>query len=209
LGSGDLLLQGAPQDTYNRKADWGPANSDLQMRSVSTAMWQIPFARWTGANGYASKLLLDGWQLSGIFAAQTGLPANITNNLSANGADRPNACGCGVPTYLNNYTTGTLQLLNPAAFVGIPISSKSGEQIVGGNLSFNAVRGPGLINLDVSLAKMFALTERFRLRLRADTFNTLNHTNLGGLVTTTGSGNFGRLTQATARTMQLEARLTF
>ena len=209
LGSGDLLLQGAPQDTYNRKADWGPANSDLQMRSVSTAMWQIPFAKWTGANSYAPKLLLDGWQLSGIFAAQTGLPANVTNNLSSNGADRPNACGCGVPTYLDNYTQGNLQLLNPAAFVGIPISSKSGEQIVGGNLSFNAVRGPGLINLDVSLAKNFALTERFRLRLRADTFNTLNHTNMGGLVTTTGSGNFGRLTQATARTMQLEARLTF
>jgi len=179
------------------------------MRSVSTAMWQMPIAKWTGANGYVPKLLLDGWQLSGIFAAQTGLPANVTNNLSANGADRPNACGCGVPTYLDNYTQGNLQLLNPAAFVGIPISSKSGEQIIGGNLSFNAVRGPGLVNLDVSLAKNFALTERFRLRLRADTFNTLNHTSMSGLVTTTGSGNFGRLTQATARTMQLEARLTF
>jgi hypothetical protein len=45
--------------------------------------------------------------------------------------------------------------------------------------------------------------------LRADTFNTLNHTNLFGLVTTLGNGNFGQLTQATERTMQLTARLTF
>ena len=126
-----------------------------------------------------SKLLLDGWQLSGIFAAQTGLPANVTNNLSSNGADRPNACGCGVPTYLDDlHTPGSLQLLNPAAFVAVPIQKSSGEQIIGGNLSFNSVRAPGVINLDLSLAKTFSLTERFRLRLRADTFNTLNHTNL-------------------------------
>jgi hypothetical protein len=53
------------------------------------------------------------------------------------------------------------------------------------------------------------LTERFRLRFRADTFNTLNHTNLTMLVTTIGTSTFGRLTQATARTMQLGAQLTF
>jgi hypothetical protein len=65
------------------------------------------------------------------------------------------------------------------------------------------------VNLDASLSKTFALTERFRLRIRADTFNTLNHTNLYGLVTTTGTSNFGRLTQALSRTMQLGAKLTF
>jgi hypothetical protein len=85
----------------------------------------------------------------------------------------------------------------------------SGEQGTPGNLSFNAVRSPGSVNLDFTLSKAFAITERFRLRLRADTFNTLNHTNLYGLVVTTGSANFGQLTQATARTMQLTARLNF
>jgi hypothetical protein len=65
------------------------------------------------------------------------------------------------------------------------------------------------VNVDFTLSKAFALTERFRLRVRADTFNTLNHTNLYGLVVTTGSANFGQLTPATARTMQLTARLTF
>jgi hypothetical protein len=53
------------------------------------------------------------------------------------------------------------------------------------------------------------ITERFRFRLRAETFNTLNHTSLTGLVTTIGVANFGRLTQPTARSMQLAAQLTF
>jgi hypothetical protein len=114
-----------------------------------------------------------------------------------------------VPTYLSGYQTGLNQYLNPAAFVSIPISSLSGQQIAYGNLSYNAVRSPGLVNLDASLSKTFAITERFRLRIRADTFNTLNHTNLTGLVTTIGVSNFGQLTQATARTMQLGAHLIF
>ena len=209
VGSGDLVQGGGPQDIYNRLADWGPAGFDIKLRSVTTAIWELPLARWTRATGHASKLLLDGWQLSGVFTGQTGLPANVTNNLSATGSDRPNACGCGVPTYLSGYQTGLDQYLNPAAFISVPLSPLSGRQIAGGNLSYNAVRQPGTVNLDASLSKTFALTERFRLRLRADTFNTLNHTNLFGLVTTTGTSTFGRLTQATARTMQLEGRLIF
>jgi hypothetical protein len=211
VGSGDLLLQGAPQDIYNRLADWGPAVNDVNLRSVTTAMYELPITKWTGKTGRMSNLVLGGWSVSGVFAAQTGLPANVSNNLSANNTDRPNACGCAsVPTYMSNFQTpGLHQYLNPAAFIAIPLGKASGEQLTPGNLSFDAVRSPGSVNVDFTLSKAFALTERFRLRVRADTFNTLNHTNLYGLVTTTGSGNFGQLTQANSRTMQLTARLNF
>jgi hypothetical protein len=209
VGSDDLLLGVAPQDIYNRSADWGPAVTDIRLRSVTSALWEIPLAKWMHTKGFLSNMLLDGWVLSGIFSAQSGLPANITNNSSANNVDRPNACGCGVPTYLSGYQTGVHQFLNPKAFVAVPISSLSGEQIADGNLSFDAISTPGSINVDAAISKSFALTERFRLRIRAETFNTLNHTNLFTLVTTTGSSNFGQLTQATARSMQLGARLTF
>jgi len=154
-------------------------------------------------------LLLDGWQVSGVLSAQTGLPANITNSASANSVDRPDAAGGGVSPYVSGYHTGIHQYLNPAAFVVVPISPLSGEQIRPGNLSNQAVRVPGLINLDATLAKSFSLTERVRFQLRADTFNTLNHTNLSGLITTINNSTFGQLTTATARTMQLGARLSF
>jgi len=210
-GSGDLLQSGAPQDVYNRNAEWGPAMNDVNMRSVTTAMYELPLTKWIHTNGHVSNIVLGGWSVSGVFTGQTGLPQNITDLFATgNTTDRPNACGCGVPTYLPGFQpAGLHQYLNAAAFINLPVSSLSSEQIAAGNLSYNAVRAPGLINVDLSLAKAFAITERFRLRLRADTFNTFNHTNLGTLVTTLGSANFGQLTSATARTMQLTARLTF
>jgi hypothetical protein len=85
----------------------------------------------------------------------------------------------------------------------------SGLEIRPGNLSNEAVRIPGAWNLDLTIAKAFTITERVRLQLRADTFNSLNHTNLSGLVTTLTTSTFGQLTSATARTMQLGARVNF
>ena len=73
-----------------------------------------------------------------------------------------------------------------------------------------AVRIPGSENLDATLAKTFSATERVRVQFRADTFNSLNHTNLSGLITTINNvSTFGQLTNATARTMQLGLRVSF
>ena len=208
FGIADNLLQSSPQDPYNFHADWGPAPFDIKLRFVSNAIWDLPLAKWLHASNRAEKLLLDGWQLSGLFSAQTGLPANITNSSSSNGSDRPDAAG-GISPYLSGYQSGIHQYLDRKAFVLIPVSPLSAEQIRTGNLSNNAIRIPGAENLDVALAKTFHLTERFRLQLRADTFNTLNHTNLSGLVTTINNSTFGQLTTASARSMQAGARLSF
>ena len=209
FGAAENLEQSAPQDPYNFHADWGPAPFDIRVRSVTNAIWDVPFTKWTRTTGRVPKLLLDGWQLSGVFTAQTGLPANITDSASANITDRPDAAGGGISPYLSGYQTGIHQYLNAAAFVLVPISPLSSEQIRPGNLSNEAVRTPGLANLDATLSKSFTLTERIRLQFRADTFNTLNHTNLSGLITTINTSTFGQLTSATARTMQLGARLSF
>ena len=209
FGAAENLLQSAPQDPYNFHADWGPAPFDIRLRSVTHAIWDVPFAKWAGVTGRLPKLLLDGWQVSGVLGLQTALPANITNASSANGPDRPDATG-GISPYLSGYHSRVHQYLNAAAFTTIPISPLSGLQIRTGNLSNQAVRLLGSENLDATIAKTFVATERIRVKLRAATFNTLNHTNLGGLVTTINNlATFGQLTSATARTMQLGLRVTF
>jgi hypothetical protein len=63
-----------------------------------------------------------------------------------------------------------------------------------GNTGRNAFTGPGFYNLDVSLARSFALPwigETGRVMLRADAFNFLNHTNLGNPAPQLALGNFG------------------
>jgi hypothetical protein len=41
----------------------------------------------------------------------------------------------------------------------------------------NIFRGPRFTNWDMSLSKMWKLSERFKLQLRGEVFNILNHAN--------------------------------
>ena len=99
--------------------------------------------------------------------------------------------------------------LNPAAFSRVPIVPASGAEAHPGNLSRYAYRLPSVWNVDASVAKSFALTERAHIQFRADFLNAFNHTNLMGLTTNINSGSFGRFTSATARNIQLGARIQF
>ncbi len=206
-GQANLLLQNAPQDNDNIKAEYGPAPFDIRNKFVGNGIWDIPLNQWTHTDGRAARLTLGGWRIAGIFTGETGLPENITNNNSSYPSDRPDPVA-NASVYLPNYQS-TRQMLNPAAFAQVPISAASGAQIRGGFLGRDSVNQPGVINLDASLAKTFDITESVHFQLKADAFNSLNHTNLSGLVTDISSASFGQLTTATARTMQITGRLTF
>ena len=56
-----------------------------------------------------------------------------------------------------------------------------------GSVGRNALRGPGFFQLDFSLMKNFAITERASVQFRSDFFNIFNHPNFanpdGGICT--------------------------
>lgn len=207
FGDADLLLNSNPQDNNNLRADYGPTPFSIRHSFITSVVYELPFACLTGRQDRFSRLLLDGWQISGVFTGNSGLPANVTNGRSSYPNSRPDYAG-GVAPVFSNYET-TLQYLNQAAFLAVPLASASGASIRPGNLGHNAIRLPGTENLDASVSKSFAITEHVRFQLRGDAFNALNHTNLGGLVTDISKSNFGRLTSATARTIQIGARVSF
>jgi hypothetical protein len=99
--------------------------------------------------------------------------------------------------------------LNPAAFAKVPLSSQR-IPIRPGSAGHNAFRGPGSWLVDFSFGKNFAITEGIKFQLRADMFNALNHTNLGGPVTDIDNANFGKIFGTGGpRSIQLNARLSF
>jgi outer membrane receptor protein involved in Fe transport len=193
------------QDNNNFRADYGPTNFDVPSSFSANVVYLLPFGSWTHES--LIKAIVGGWQLSGIFTASSGSPSNVENGDSSYPADRPDRAG-KTSAYYSDYSS-TLQYLNPAAFTLVPMASASGAQIRPGDLTRNFIRGPGMLNLDFGLAKNFQLGERVRFELRGDFFNGLNHTNLSGLQTNINSSSFGRLRSATARSIQLGARLTF
>ena len=101
------------------------------------------------------------------------------------------------------------QWFNPAAFILPPAGTY-------GNLGRGVFTGPGLADLDVSLFKTTAITERTSLQFRAEFFNVLNHPNFGTPNATVFSGSaispsagLITTTATTSRQIQFGAKLIF
>ena len=87
-----------------------------------------------------------------------------------------------------------------------------------GSVPRNFLRGPGRTNVDMTVAKVTAITERLKLEIRADAFNLFNHAEFANPSTNITSVNFGRITTTGdpgppidhhERILQLAARFTF
>lgn len=203
---GDLLLPGPrPQDINNLRAEKGPTPYDVRHQFVTDFLYELPILRWSGASGRFTQLAFGGWQFSGVFRANSGSPIDLSQPSSVPGS-RPDYIG-GNP--INENYGDTLQYLNRAAFALVPVVTASGATARPGTLGRNALRGPGGWNVDAGLAKNFAFTERTRFQLRVEMFNAFNHTVLSGISTNIQAGNFGRLTSAGSRGIQLNGRFSF
>ncbi len=202
--------------TYNK----GPADWDARHNWVMNAIWDVPFARRAGG---VAKLLLDGWQLSGIAMLRSGQPLTVfvQNNWSrsqwspsiapTSGLDRPDlAPGRTADSAVLGRPD---QWFDPTAFVLQPQGTL-------GNSPRGAFRGPDMRTVDLAAVKRVALGRRARIDLRLEVFNVFNRANFGNptLIAFAGASateaplaTFGRIrsTVTAARQLQLGARISF
>jgi len=165
----------------------------------------LPGPSLPGLDNGAGRLILGGWQASGILLARTGIPVQLSQTGTGLNVSRPDYIG-GQAVF-DDYTK-TLKYLNRAAFALVPINPVSRITVRPGNVGNNAFREPGAWNVNLGLAKEFSITEHSRLRIGMDIFNFFNHTNLSGLVTNINNVFFGELQNtAGARQIQLNARV--
>lgn len=79
-----------------------------------------------------------------------------------------------------------------------------------GNAGRNILNGPGYHNVNASLVKNTALTERMNLQFRAEFFNLFNHPNFNLPDNFLGSPSFGQITSAREpRHIQFGVKLLF
>jgi hypothetical protein len=197
-----------PQIQTNPGLDRGLSSFDRAQVFVANAVWEIPFGRGARGSGALAVVngLLERWQLSGIFTAETGTPFSVLMacaDVNAEGNNcRPNRIASGeLPA--GQQSIG--EWFNTAAFA-IPSTPAYG------NAGRDILRGPGTVNLDFSLSKSipWGSLERRRLQIRAEFFNGLNHTNFGLPQNSIDSPAFGTITTAApAREVQIGARLEF
>ena len=209
-------LQGTnqPQDNYNMKAERGLSDFDIRHRFVLSSTWSLPFGptrRWATA-GVPSRVF-GGWQMSGIWTAQTGQPmtAILQTALSgtdSNGTDRPNLiANPKIPAGERD----PKRWFNTAALVPPPTYSDAlGPFSIPGNEGRNVIEGAGLADWDLSLERPFRLSEKTHLVFRSDFFNLTNHPNFGRPGLIVGTSNFGRISSAeNSRQIQFALRLAW
>ena len=63
-----------------------------------------------------------------------------------------------------------------------------------GNVGRNTMRGPGVVNTDLSLFRTFKLTEKFNLQFRGESFNLSNTPHFANPNGNANSSSFGRIT---------------
>ena len=82
-----------------------------------------------------------------------------------------------------------------------------------GNLGRNTLTGPGLFNVDASLAKVFKPSERINVQLRAEVFNLLGQDHFYAPGFNVFSGSAGKITRLIntpgGRLIQVALKLTF
>ena len=80
-----------------------------------------------------------------------------------------------------------------------------------GNAGRNTVYGPGMQTVDFALVRSFSITEKVRLEMRVESFNAMNHANLGTPNRFVNTPQFGTITEASTpgREFQVSARLSF
>jgi len=187
----------------------------------ANAVYELPFGPGKSFLTQAGVLrsLFGSWSLSSIFTARTGFPMNLTT--SATGPDgntneqRPDM----VPGQLLYLAGGDF---NPAAFCtpGTPDPLYPGGSCPSGfgDVPRNFLRGPGVWQVDLALAKRIAITERLQVNFRAEVFNVFNramYANPDGLISASDFGqiylplNTTPVGLGTPRQMQFMLKLAF
>lgn len=177
-------------------------------------LYELPFGKgkkW--ANEGIGNALWGGWQANWLFSAYSGLPFGVgasgtdlnapknsqrADQVKAN-VQKLGGIGPGKPYY------------DPTAFAPV-------REARFGTAGFNALRGPGLVNLDLGLFREFRITEQLHMQFRAEVLNFSNTPHFGNPRSDVSGSNFmivdsivnsGREPAGDERSFRFGLRLSF
>ncbi len=186
------------------------ASGGFDRRQIFNAnyFYQLPFFAKSG-NAF-ERIVLGGWEVSGVTVVQSGIPQSITYNgtdtlgLGGGTTNRPNIVA------KISYPKTRLAWFSKSSFAA-PLAPWAGGGNQGfGNARKDAVILPGLFNFNLAAFKTFAFTEAVKLQMRVESFNTFNHTEFQNIDASTNDANFGQVTSTyDPRVLQLGAKLSF
>jgi len=145
--------------------------NDARHRFVYSFTWDLPFGQdrsW--ARSGAAARVLGGWQLTGVNTLQTGLPFSV--GLGFDSSNVGNAPHNARPDRLADGKLGRSERSIDRWFDLGAFSVPA--QFSHGNAGRLILDGPGTVNFDLGITRMFQITEGLRLQFRTEFFNAMN-----------------------------------
>jgi Carboxypeptidase regulatory-like domain/TonB-dependent Receptor Plug Domain len=165
-------------DRNDLRRDWGRSALDATHQASISARYEFPFGRnqrWLNSGGAFESKLISGWQLNSIVTVLSGFPFTplVGSNRSGDGDTRnPDRVSIN-PTF-----TGPILLRSPSRWFD-PNAFSLPTPGTYGNIGRGTLTGPNLAEVDMSVFKNTALSEKFNLQFRTEIFNLLNRANFG------------------------------
>jgi hypothetical protein len=195
-----------------RRLDKAMAGADIRHRLAWSSLYELPVGkgrRWVAPNSVLDQIV-GGWTIGGILEVRTGAPYGVvenTNRLNAfSVSQRPNLLRDPNLPSDRSRAEQIRQFFDTAAF------QAPGDGVLGNAARTNGP-GPGFFGLDLSIHKLFQLTERLGLTFRCDVVNFPNVPAFAPPNQNRGHGSFGQigstLDGSTGREIQLSLRLAW
>ncbi|WP_254063702.1 TonB-dependent receptor [Granulicella sp. S190] len=211
--SGNSVSFGNPiPNPFDLRFNYGKSDLNIPIISVTNFVYTTPDL---AGHNFALRQALGGWELSGIYTMQSGLPFGIyggdggNNSGSQQYGDRADFASGGATGSFGLRQGGRSQQLaryfNTAAFT----TNAAGTF---GNTPRNIFQGPGINTADLGLLKNWAYRDRYRMQFRWEMFNAFNRPSFANPNNDPSSGNFGQITTIgpiAPRLMQAALKLTF
>ena len=152
------------------------------------AVYQLPWQSNGGSHGNIARALINDWQINGTFAAFSGTPFTVTanGNIVNMPGEQQTADLVGEVTHIGEIG-GSGTYYDPAAW-----AQPQGVRF--GNTGRNQFRGPGGVNLDMSLFRAFPMGGAKRLEFRVEAANITNTPKFVNPTGDVNSGSFMRIT---------------
>ena len=202
---------GGLSDPFNPGYDRG-SDTGFDRRHIFNVSYVYSLPWFNKSSNLAAREVLGGWEVSGVTAAETGLPLYVTYTgpdvvgLGCCFTNRPNKVAS------ISYPKKVGEWFSPSSYAD-PVAPWNGGPNQGfGSAGKDSVVGPGLFNWNLSLFKSIPLTGREgpHIELRFESFNTFNHTQFQGVDTGSHDGNFGAVTSDYgSRTLELGGKIVF
>ncbi len=187
----------------------GNALFDTRNRFVLSFGYELP--KLLGKPAF-ERLLVGGWQINGIFQAQSGNPFTAVNSTTTAQSltFRPNMT-CN-PNNLSNRNVGSGALFFNTSCFSLPTVGGRVDNSQSGNEPRGVIVGPGMNTTDASIFKIFRITETQHADFRFEVFNVFNEARFAQPGLTFGAATFGRITSTVgndSRVVQLAFKYGF